>query len=660
MPSVTKYGLFSSLREDGYFIKSVNLPASAILSAIRKIIFLPDHLDILNLSQLHVCALRMKTKFISIRTSPAKRNAVFNDWKNEHLIIQTQIPAKNYTARVEAAEIKCQQLAVELKSTKLELQQLKTHHVEKLGSSEKKIEQLRTQHECLKALKKTPSRKIERKEGMAPSTIRRKKRDFLMYMKRATGKDYSVVEKLTPRKMSLQIERIGLSQRSYAKVNFSFHFLIIHVPFVRRKRVLCVTKFILYKKIYELFIIHLQFKNRHQPALLAVRRARQKVNTKAGDIKCILRRFLETAAAASSLTKLENGLEVKIAGDGHDVQRFRKFVTLTVSLVGSQKMSDIVPLSVIPGQESYDSLSQSQFFSVLKDAMIPNIEYQGKTFDVRYFFGGDLKFILSCLGMKAANSRNSCIYCRCDKSKWHTCLSSVKCELRFDPSVMKLSYTKRDAGMKADCLVPIGKFEFVMLDTMHMFFRVTDQLFRRALNFADKKGIAAFEKLCEEKKISSFYLKCDDVAGVTFSKLTGRARNIMLRDVFCTDGLPRFIPAEHVRPILSVFEAFKVLWDRISVAVCSSVELISAIEQFISLFRKVFAISEIPDYVHLLCHLPILVDRFGNATAFQQQSGEQTNFIVSKVISSMTTPAAAGEQATRACCRKLFYYENDE
>jgi hypothetical protein len=38
----------------------------------------------------------------------------------------------------------------------------------------------------------------------------------------------------------------------------------------------------------------------------------------------------------------------------------------------------------------------------------------GKTYYLKLFLGGDMQFLLTALGLNAANSKYSCIYCKID------------------------------------------------------------------------------------------------------------------------------------------------------------------------------------------------------------------------------------------------------
>ena len=67
--------------------------------------------------------------------------------------------------------------------------------------------------------------------------------------------------------------------------------------------------------------------------------------------------------------------------------------------------------------ENYDNVK-----SALKDLLqelktINEITINGKTYKIKFVFGGDLKFISIVFGLQAANSNHPCPWCHIDISK---------------------------------------------------------------------------------------------------------------------------------------------------------------------------------------------------------------------------------------------------
>ena len=84
------------------------------------------------------------------------------------------------------------------------------------------------------------------------------------------------------------------------------------------------------------------------------------------------------------------------------------------------------------------SESFSDIFSNINDIMgtsiIGEIPFEcsnGKAYYLALFLGGDMQFLLTALGLNAANSKYSCLYCKIDKY------------CRGDMSKMKISIHQR-------------------------------------------------------------------------------------------------------------------------------------------------------------------------------------------------------------------------
>lgn len=73
-------------------------------------------------------------------------------------------------------------------------------------------------------------------------------------------------------------------------------------------------------------------------------------------------------------------------------------------------------VAVAKAKEDYDTLRVS-FANVVADVNSiieeKHITVDGKKIKVDVYLGGDYKFLLIMLGMKAASSMHSCIYCKC-------------------------------------------------------------------------------------------------------------------------------------------------------------------------------------------------------------------------------------------------------
>ena len=96
------------------------------------------------------------------------------------------------------------------------------------------------------------------------------------------------------------------------------------------------------------------------------------------------------------------------------------------------------------------------------------------------------------------------------------------------------------------------------------------------------------------------------------------------------------------------------LWEIIDSDEPDVSELHSAVVTFTKQFRKSFASHEVPNYIHMLCHVPLLIERFGTLKVFQQQRVEALNHALNMRVRSVTRPGPTQMlQAVQAMNRRL-------
>ena len=102
-----------------------------------------------------------------------------------------------------------------------------------------------------------------------------------------------------------------------------------------------------------------------------------------------------------------------------------------------------------------------------------NVEYE-----IVYYLAGDYKFLLEVLGLAAAHSTYSCIYCTKPKTKYHDC--SVIGQTRTIEDIIQNSNkpdsSKTKFGCKREPIFKAIPLDRVLIDTLHMFLRITDRL----------------------------------------------------------------------------------------------------------------------------------------------------------------------------------------
>ena len=213
-----------------------------------------------------------------------------------------------------------------------------------------------------------------------------------------------------------------------------------------------------------------------------------------------------------------------------------------------------------------------------------------------------------------------------------------------------------DPGYKQPPLVNVDRYRFVMIDILHLFLCVTDQLFVRSCGFMAKRQVDEFLVLCRHHKVTSFNLR-DENGTFRFSNLCEAKRENMMSRIFMSKAvLYTLMPPSRADLVLAVMEKFAEGWEHINCDSPDLDKLHTSVVAFTRQFRKSFASDEVPNYVHLLCHVPLLVRHFGSLRAFQQQRVEALNHTINVKVRSVTRPGSTQmTQAVQAVNRSLCY-----
>ena len=294
----------------------------------------------------------------------------------------------------------------------------------------------------------------------------------------------------------------------------------------------------------------------------------------------------------------------------------------------------------------------------IETELVPEVVVGGKRMQVEYFLCADLKSLLLNMGYKSANARDVCVYCTCCKSRWELCCKDNKCCVRYvrisDGSYQLQNLRPSDAGFKRPPLVNMSLYKFVITDILHAYLRITDHLFVKSCNLMPPFKLAEFVDVCRHNGIKAFSIR-DENGALRFSNLDKRNREKIMKTVFMDRILHTLMPFNRVSDVVDAMTSFVSMWELVSSPEPNVPAMKEAIVTFTRQFRKSFAVKEIPNYVHMLCHLPFLTEQFGPMRQFQQQGVEALNHTINKKVRSVTRPGASQmTQAVQAVNRALW------
>ena len=187
--------------------------------------------------------------------------------------------------------------------------------------------------------------------------------------------------------------------------------------------------------------------------------------------------------AATSILKEKklNCLKIKLSCDGTLVGRRHNLLNFVFSFAddsnnSTQKQDCIFLLGIFKiKSESFDILKEclSDLLNELKQ--IDHLEIDLLKIPIDYVFAADYKMLLTCLGLKAANSNNPCIYCHMDKDdlgepdKWPA-------NFPIEREVNGYHKFKEDKGYKQASLIDFIEIRDFIPCELHLLLRIGGKL----------------------------------------------------------------------------------------------------------------------------------------------------------------------------------------
>jgi hypothetical protein len=228
-------------------------------------------------------------------------------------------------------------------------------------------------------------------------------------------------------------------------------------------------------------------------------------------------------------------VKLKLAAEGVKVSRISSFLVLSLAVLndGDAVMSSTGQhtLAIVSSDEKYFTIKEcfcTIFYQInnLLSQSNGNIVYEtkpNKKLRLEIFLGGDMKYLLTVIGMNVANTNFACLYCkivkenRSDMYKYKNVYWSK--EIARTNQEMKLfcSKSKSNFGCIHPPLLNI-ELSLVVIDQLHLLMRICDVLLRNVIkdsvNLDHKNSIW---KKTQTKHCVNELVTCIRNCGVSFS-----------------------------------------------------------------------------------------------------------------------------------------------
>jgi hypothetical protein len=364
-------------------------------------------------------------------------------------------------------------------------------------------------------------------------------------------------------------------------------------------------------------------------------------NVKFVDIKQqIKKRFFEflSALTQDELRDIKE-LRIKFTADGTNVGKNLSLVNFCFTFLEDNKHKSVFgnyTIGVGEIKEQYGALTDPFKFIMDSIRELKRYYFNGRFYEVDYFFGADMKFLLEVNGLKAANSNYPCLWCLVFVNDLHKLgYSIVDPLIARDKSKSQEHVNKRiDFGFKAISLLDIPLIKCI-IDTLHLRIRIGLKLIELLLNeliiLDDYDGIEFinethlnltkwyYEFLRKKCKIGAKLIKYNNT---NKAKITRDFNGYEIVKIFriLLNFRKYFNSVENLQRKLELWWIFYWLDRGISWNTLSPDEIKIRTDRFNVLYFENYSNDEATPYIHAFCnHLHEFSRLYGNLSDFTEQ-----------------------------------------
>ncbi|PKY59999.1 hypothetical protein RhiirA4_483217 [Rhizophagus irregularis] len=207
-------------------------------------------------------------------------------------------------------------------------------------------------------------------------------------------------------------------------------------------------------------------------------------------IKDVLKFLIPSMIEKGILNYSESTLHIRISGDGRNVGHRVKHVMVTFTILNKMNIfnSDShFALLIYPGAESYNTLKIAliSLIADLDDIKTGFTDGDGHQWNIELYFSADWKFLSICLGHKAANCTNFCLWCSIDKSQNGILETNGERQdyWSISKNIEEINQNyKSIPGHKYPPLFPMIPIHNWVVDELHLMLRIFDRLWTLVLS----------------------------------------------------------------------------------------------------------------------------------------------------------------------------------
>ncbi|KAL5494030.1 hypothetical protein EMCRGX_G015299 [Ephydatia muelleri] len=271
-------------------------------------------------------------------------------------------------------------------------------------------------------------------------------------------------------------------------------------------------------------------------------------------------------------------IKVRISGDGAKFSRTSSFVLLsyTILMPVGRYLSGIGnhTIAVVKGAEDYDTISTA-FAATFQEIdglqQLGFVAVNGVSYNIELFFSSDMKFMLTMLGLNAANSIYACPKCtvhrdcRWDVSKPESYYSTTMARTLVTNRRAFASHGRTAAVHQGSVNRPLTAIpvDHMMIDELHLFLRIFDVMLRNLIKMSEPQTqqLVAYIRSCG---VSFTIWESESSDGkVEWTSLTGEAKKKVLKLLPSKmKDIP--LPNAFLDDVVQLWKDFEVLYNLLS------------------------------------------------------------------------------------------------
>lgn len=353
-------------------------------------------------------------------------------------------------------------------------------------------------------------------------------------------------------------------------------------------------------------------------------------------------------------------IHVKFAGDTTNVSKTSKFLNITACILDegtkalTSKGNYVIGLFKVQ-KENYEEIESC--VAGLKEEIknLNSLKLGDKEYKVEKYFAGDWKFLSLCLGIKAANSQQPCVWCKyvthttkeetLDSDCWTMIPpkdenSDKNCQ-KNSARTIEDAIESVESGKPEDGYFKRPIFDFIpiqryMIDMLHLFLRISDKLYELLfVELQNEVGKTKEERKQNTRAFIKFVSETCTISNVSYSDMNKKLR---LRDLsgpekiklFENFNLKEYVPGfESGELVNKIWKDFYSVYRSVKENDLRSADVKCRTREWLKLFLSKYSHSDISPYMHaFVFHLHEFVTLYGNINLFNLQGLEKKNDIL--------------------------------